>query len=122
MVACTCVYVAILTLPGKSPRGKNVDGLTACLKHADARHRELTLLSPLADQQDKADHAILVANTLHAVLGINVVFELDDLLRRLRQVGDVRQGNVVRHLRLDSQPRARVVVSAPYRRIDADGA
>src|ERR1035438_531165 len=89
----------------------------AVLKRPNIRR---PLLLPLPDQQVETHHAVLVANSLYGVFGIDVVLELNDLLCRLRQISDVRQRHIVRNLLLDGKARAWIVVGSSHRRIDAD--
>src|SRR3974390_118309 len=80
------------------------------------------LLLPLPYQQVEADYAIFVADALNRVFRVDVVLELNNLLRRLRQVGDVGQRDVVGDLLLNGESRTGIIVSPSYRGIDANGA
>src|SRR5437016_4276160 len=78
------------------------------------------LLPPLSDQQIEADHSVFVTRSDDRVLRVDVVLKLNDLLGSLCQVGDVSNGDVIRHLLLDGEARVGVVVGSAYRRIDLD--
>ena len=82
----------------------------------------LFLALPLPNQQVETDHAIFVADSLERVFTADVVLELDDLLRRTGQVGDVGQGHVVGYLLLHRQARIGIVVRPSDGGIDADRA
>jgi len=61
----------------------------------------------------EADHAVLVARPHNRDIGIDVVFALNNLLRTLRDVGAVTEGDVIGKLLLDGDcgPRAVGLVS-----------
>src|ERR1700730_16980148 len=55
-------------------------------------HRAVGLLPPLTDPEVEADHAILVSHTYDGDVARDVVLRLDNLLRRLRDVGGIGKG------------------------------
>src|SRR5262245_37933783 len=52
----------------------------------------------LTDPHVETDHAVLVADGYDRNIASDVVFHLDDLLCRLRNVGAVCDGKIIRHL------------------------
>jgi len=57
--------------------------------------RSLLLFLPAADADVEADDAVLIACTDDGKVAIEIVLALDDLLRTLRDVGGVGEGDIV---------------------------
>ena len=68
--------------------------------------RRVALFLPPADLHVEADDAVLVAVADEGNAAIEIVLPLDDLLRTLRNVGGVREGEVIGELLLDGDLRA----------------
>jgi hypothetical protein len=59
------------------------------------------LLLALANSDLEADHAVVIAQRENRDIAGQVIFRLNDLLRGLRNVRGIGQGEVVLHLLLD---------------------
>src|SRR3954453_9159321 len=74
----------------------------------------------------EADHAILVTHCHDGEIAVDVELRLDDLLRRLRRVGDVGERHLVRNLLLDGDAESAAIRQSPVLllavRIDLDTA
>src|SRR5260221_13495344 len=105
------------------PRWRNCDSTmeTRCDRNGSSVLRACSLLA-LADMNVKADDSVLIAHGHHGDIFINVVFQLDHSLRRLREAGDVGESDVVVDLLLDGDPRAGVIFRADELWIDLDAA
>src|ERR1051325_3973231 len=82
----------------------------------------ITSLMAPPDVHIKSQHAVLVSHSYDGDIFINVVFHLDHRLRRLREAGDVSEGDVVVDLLFNGHASAWVVFRADELRIDGDAA
>jgi len=67
--------------------------------------RSLLLFLPAADADVEADDAVLIACTDDGKVAIEIVLALDDLLRTLRDVGGVGEGDIVGEFLFDGDLR-----------------
>ena len=73
---------------------------------SDLWPRSLLSFLAAADSHIEADDAVLVARADDRNVAIDIVLSLDDLLRTLRNIGGVGEGEVVGELLLDGNLRA----------------
>lgn len=97
-------------------------GIDLVLQRHDPRIRQLFFAAAYSNVE--ADYSVLVTDSDHGNIASDVVFHLDNLLRRLRHVGAVGQGQIVGNLLLDRDLRStsRVGFSAQPLGVDLDPA